>query len=307
MLNYFKKLSQVNIDKENLIIINFDGRMGNQMFQWAFARAYQAKNGIMPIFDDSLETLKLQPFNLLKTLKVVPKPFFNKFLRKTIPLRKLRNKLTEIKYTLPTTQEANFCTFEEKLLSIQAPAYIRGFFQTEKYFSNIRQELLEDFRLIKPLNKKNKEILEQINNTNSISVHFRRGDYLKARVANIFGACSEEYYQKGIDEIASKLDKKPTIFVFSDDINWVKENITFKYDTVYVDANSGKQGFFDLELMKNCKHNIIANSSFSWWGAWLNENPDKIVIAPTPWLDNKDNNDLIPEDWIKIEKNQSKS
>ncbi len=289
--------------QDNQVIIKLDGRMGNQMFQWALARAYEAKNGILPLIDDSKETLKLGCFQLINTLKTVKKPLWNKFLRKTVPFRNLRNKWTELKFDLPVIKEEAFSKYTPSILEAKAPAYIQGFFQTEKYFANIREQLLKDFTINKELNKKNKDILEKIKNTNSISVHFRRGDYTKVRVSQYFGACSEEYYQKAIEIITSKTNIKPTLFIFSDDINWVKNNIKFKYDTEYVDINSGKHGFFDLELMKNCKHNIIANSSFSWWGGWLNENSDKIVVAPTPWLQDENKNyDIINESWIKLGK-----
>lgn len=288
--------------KKNEIIIKLDGRMGNQMFQWAFARAYEEKNGIMPCIDDSEETLKLNHFHMSNNIEVVQKPLLNKLLRKTIPFRKLRNKLTRINYSLPTEQEEYFNKFSPSLLSYKQNCYFKGFFQTEKYFYNVRSKLLEDFTIKKNLSKQNQLMLEKIKSVNSVSVHFRRGDYTKSRVAKIFGFCSDNYYKKAIDIIAKNTKEPLTLFVFSDDINWVKNNIKFDYDTVFVDINSGKKGVFDLELMKNCKHNVIANSSFSWWGAWLNENPNKIVAAPTPWMENMEDNDLIPESWIKIEK-----
>ena len=287
--------------KQN-IIIQLDGRMGNQMFQWAFARAYEAKNGYLPLIDDSKETLKLSSFNLIKDLKTVKKPLYNKILRKIIPLHNLRNKLTKINYVLPVIKEEGFNKFSPELLAYKEKAYFKGFFQTEKYFSDIRNQLLNDFMINKPLSKQNREMLEQIISTNSVSVHFRRGDYTKERVAKIFGTCSEQYYKNGINIINEKADETVTLFLFSDDIEWVKQNIKFDYKTIYVNINSGKQGIFDLILMKNCKHNIIANSSFSWWGAWLNENPNKIVIAPTPWMNNVSNNDLIPVNWTLINK-----
>lgn len=284
------------------VILKLDGRMGNQMFQWAFARAYEAKNGYLPLIDDSEETLKLSPFNLIKDLKTVKKPLYNKILRKIIPIHNLRNKLTKINYDLPVIKEEYFNKFSPELLACKEKAYFKGFFQTEKYFFDIRNQLLNDFMINKALNKQNREMLEQIISTNAVSVHFRRGDYTKERVAKIFGTCSEQYYKNGIKIITEKTEKSVTLFVFSDDIEWVKHNINFEQETVFVNINSGKQGIFDLILMKNCKHNIIANSSFSWWGAWLNENPNKIVIAPTPWMENTDNRDLISQNWITVAK-----
>lgn len=296
------KFKLKTLHKDKPILVKLDGRMANQMFQWAFARSLAVKTGCNIFFDDSKETPKLGHFRASREMVMVDKPLWNRILRKIIPFRNLRNEVTQLKFkNYPHITEEIFCKFQPELLQTEAPAHISGFFQTEKYFKDIRKTLIRDFKLIEKLNEDNKKILDQIQSTEAISVHFRRGDYLKARVANVFGACCEEYYQKGIDEIASKIDKTPTIFVFSDDINWVKENIKFKYDTVYVNINSGKQGYFDLELMKKCKHNIIANSSFSWWGAWLNENPDKIVIAPKIWLKTLDNDyDIIPTDWIRL-------
>ena len=287
------------------VIVRFDGRMGNQMFQWAFARAYEAKNGIMPIFDDSYETLKLQPFNLIKQIKTVKKPFFNKVLRKIIPFHNLRNRVTELSFDMPKPKEEIHYKYYPELLEQKAPVYFHGYFQSEKYFKDLRETLKEDFQLIFKLNDKNKKMLEKINNTESVSVHFRRGDCLKARVANRRGNCNNDYIFDAIEYISQNTDKPLTLFVFSDDIKWVKNNIKFEQDTIYVDINSDKKGWFDLELMKNCKHNIIVNSSFSWWGAWLNENPDKIVVAPNPYgkYYNFNSYDVVPESWHKCEVN----
>ena len=288
--------------KDEQVIIKFDGRMANQMFQWAFGRAYQKQTNIMPCFDDSRETLKLGCFKLTKDLKLVKKSFFNKFLRKTIPFRNLRNNLTEMKFNeYKHFNEKKCFVYEPDLLEKEAPAYISGFFQTEKYFMNIRETLLSDFELKKNLNKKNNEILEKIKNTNSVSVHFRMGDYLKKRVSDIFGTITPQYYFEGIEKIVNITNEKPVLFIFSDDINRIKKEYKFKYETVFVDVNSGKQGYFDLELMKNCKHNVIANSSFSWWGAWLNNNKEKVVIAPKYWQKNvecRNGFDILPDNWI---------
>lgn len=284
------------------VVVNFCGRMANQMFQWAFGRAYEQKNGIMPQFDNSRETLKLTNFVLMKDIKLVKKSFLKIILRKIIPFRNLRNKLTEMNFDLPKVVEKNFCQYQPDLLENKPPVYFQGFFQTEKYFNNLREILINDFELKTPLNSANKEFLKKISSTESIAVHFRRGDYTKKRVADKYGSCSVEYYKNAVNLIAEKIDKTPTLFVFSDDINWVKENVKFDFDTNYVDINSGKQGYFDLELMKNCKHNVIANSSFSWWGAWLNNNPEKIVVAPKIWMKILDNDfDIIPATWVRID------
>ena len=283
------------------VIIRLQGRMANQMFEWALSKAIKKQTGIQPIFDDSEETQKLSAFNIDFKKYTIEKPLKYKLFRKTIPLRNLRNKLTKIKIKIPEHHENPPFKFDESFINVKAPVYLDGFFQSYKYLNLVRDELLEDFKLKKPLNSKNKKMLELIKNTESVSLHYRRTDYLKARVANVMGACTDEYYKAAVNIIAEKTKKPLTLFIFSDDPEWVTQNVHFDQKVVVVDINSGKKGYCDVELMKNCKHNIIANSSFSYWAAWLNENPEKIVIAPKIWMKNiQSDYDLIPPEWIRI-------
>lgn len=285
------------------MIVKSRGRMANQMFCWAFAKSLSKHSGVDFLIDDSSNTQKMFSFKCFEEYKKhsVHKNSIKSILRTIIPIPSLRNKISKEEFKMPHKEEEFFAKYQPELLEEKEPTYFTGFYQTHKYFDNFRDELIEDFSLNLPLNKKNKEVLEKIKSTESISVHFRRGDYMKARNAALFGSCSEEYYQNAIKSIVEKTGKTPTLFVFSDDIKWVRENIKFDYETVYVDVNNDKQGYFDLELMKNCKHNVIANSSFSWWGAWLNQNPEKVVVAPIMWLaDFESNEDLIPSNWVKL-------
>ena len=153
-----------------------------------------------------------------------------------------------------------------------------------------------------PLGSRNKELLSLIRTVNSVSLHIRRGDYVSNPDTNsALGTCSLEYYRHCIEHIASNVEN-PHFFLFSDDINWVRDNLKIKYPTTVVDGNSADTNYADLHLMSNCKHNIIANSSFSWWGAWLNNNPDKIIIAPKIWFANSPltPKEIIPENWLKL-------
>jgi hypothetical protein len=136
---------------------------------------------------------------------------------------------------------------------------------------------------------------------NSVSLHVRRGDYVThAATAKVLNPCSLDYYHKAI-ECVSRTVTSPHFFVFSDDPAWAQRNLKITFPTKYIDKNSGSQNYVDMHLMTHCKHNIIANSSFSWWGAWLNKNPDKLVIAPTNWFANGiDDRDLIPPEWIRL-------
>lgn len=168
-----------------------------------------------------------------------------------------------------------------------------------EYLNKYRKELLKKFTLREKLDAKNQVMLEKIkSNKNSVSIHIRRGDYLKHNSYNVLDV---NYYQEAMAKFANMEDLH--FFVFSNDIPWVKKNIKFSAPHTFVDLNDELNGYKDMWLIKHCKHNIIANSTFSWWGAWLNENPEKIVVEPLCWSTNfcvvRKIND--PEDWIRID------
>ncbi|NTV98925.1 MAG: alpha-1,2-fucosyltransferase, partial [Chlorobiaceae bacterium] len=182
--------------------------------------------------------------------------------------------------------------------------WIEGYWQSEKYFDAISRDIAREFRIITPLSPKSTETKKLIGSTESVSVHVRRGDYVAEDYrGRIHGPLKISYYAEALDIIAQK-KRSPHLFIFSDDIPWVKENLRFDFPARYVDHNDERSGFEDLHLMSLCRHNIIANSTFSWWGAWLNRNPTKIVIAPKQWFpDPKMNSltsDLIPDSWIRL-------
>ena len=187
--------------------------------------------------------------------------------------------------------------FDPEVLDLPDNTYLMGYWQNEKYFADIENILRHDLTFKHKLNAKNKKIAFQINNSNSVSIHIRRGDLLN--IDNIV-ILDLEYYISCIEYIAAEIND-PNFFVFSDDINWAKNNLKSKFNIIYLENNSPSE---DLHLMSLCKHNIIANSSFSWWGAWLNKNSDKIVLVSKsiPWVfyDNFNPDDLYPKNWIKI-------
>ena len=194
----------------------------------------------------------------------------------------------------------NWLTKISEGLHIRIPGIEHGYWQSERYFGSYEKQIRSDFRFIESLDKKNKNILNVINKSNSVSIHARRGDYeLNKKIKEYHGLLSVAYYKKAI-EIINKIIINPTYFVFSDDPEWVKNSLKINNAT-YIDWNKGLRSHIDMQLMSNCKHNIIANSSFSWWGAWLNNNPNKIVVAPKKWFKNskaqKGSEDLIPKTW----------
>jgi len=178
--------------------------------------------------------------------------------------------------------------------------YLVGYWQSEKYFQDAASVIRADFTFKSPLANRNAELAEQIGQANAVSLHVRRGDYAKNPKTNAtHGLCSLDYYQAAIQYVTDRVEQ-PYFFIFSDDIAWVKDNLKMDFPCQYVDHNQGAESYNDMRLMSLCQHHIIANSSFSWWGAWLNPRPEKIVVAPQRWFANGiGTNDLIPDAWSR--------
>jgi len=196
--------------------------------------------------------------------------------------------------------------FDSGILKERGDLFLVGYWQSEKYFADAEKELRRTFRFRHPLEGEAREIARKIRSTNSISLHIRRGDYVALKhVEHVMGETNLSYYEKAasyMNEHSKRMGiDAPTFFVFSDDIEWCKERLKLPYPTVYLDqASAGPKASHHLELMSLCRNNIIANSTYSWWGAWLNANPEKIVIAPERWFANKANEDMIPRHWIRM-------
>lgn len=176
--------------------------------------------------------------------------------------------------------------------------YLDGYWQSEKYFIDIREVLLREFQLRQAPATDNQRLAQKMSSVHSVALHVRRADY----VANpLYATCTPSYYQRAVAAIA---ERQPNIhiFVFSDDPAWVKQNIQFAFPTEYVTNNVGRANYLDLWLMTHCQYSVIANSSFSWWGAWLKTRTDGFVIAPQTWYTDpsKDTSDLLPPSWVKL-------
>lgn len=301
------------INKKKIVKLN--GGLGNQMFQYAFAHVLAEKFGVEILFDFSFfEEIKnstnstprefeLGAFNIhcneaeIEDLKQIIYTEHQSKIQKILwNLFRIENYRPYGNSFLQTKSYA----FDKNLIMYPDYFYYNGYFQNEKYFQAFRDDILKSFSLVSPLDEKNQSVLDVITSINSVSLHVRRGDYVSLECANKFhGTCSMDYYKKAIEYISKKV-RNPHFFLFSDDIPWVVANFKIDYPYTVIDFNQGK-GYLDLELIKHCRHNIIANSSFSWWGAWLNENPEKIVIAPKKWTAQKVKKcDVIPTNWIKL-------
>lgn len=185
---------------------------------------------------------------------------------------------------------------------VLAPSYLHGYWQSEKYFADSSEKIRGEFEFRGEMSPANLRVAEKICAAkNSVSLHVRRGDYaIEPRTKAIHGLCSISYYYDAIKYISDRIEN-PMFFVFSDDIPWVKKNLVIHHARVYIDYNKGVESYNDMHLMSLCRNQIIANSSFSWWGAWLNPVADRIVIAPKYWFAMKvDTSDLIPNEWVRL-------
>jgi len=192
--------------------------------------------------------------------------------------------------------------FDERFLHLRDNSYLIGYFQSQKYFEGLALEIRKLFTFGRPPSAANRNMLERIAECPSVSIHVRRGDYVSVpKTSKYYRTCSLEYYQAALRIIRERVSD-PTVFVFSDDPGWARENIKLADETIYVDHNDGPSAFEDMRLMSNCRHHIIANSSFSWWGAWLNPSTEKTVVAPRQWLSDSaiDLRDLLPPEWTSI-------
>ena len=289
-----------------MITVKLKGGLGNQLFQYAFGRAVSLKLETPLKLDisgyrhqseiDTPRQFQVDCFNLQAEVSDTGKNSSISFLKRIF---------SKIK---DTTSPYSEYTFDPKNLNVKDGSILEGFWQSEKYFSNIETVLRYDLTLKDKLGTKAKLFKDRIkqvgeNGGISASVHIRRMDYVTNKYANTYhGALDMTYYQKAISTLQIKLSGKPLVlFVFSDDISWVKENLKTEVPFVCV----SRPEILDQEeliLMSQCNHNIIANSSFSWWGAWLNPKKDKIIISPKRWVkDSKINtSDVVPLDWIRI-------
>ncbi|MDQ8004975.1 MAG: alpha-1,2-fucosyltransferase [Pedobacter sp.] len=280
-------------------IVRFLGGLGNQMFQYAFYKSLEYQN--IKVYADLSHfgnydkhngyelsrifgiRLKHAPNLFLELLKPQQEKWIYRKARRVLGLRKsYQEEKIEFSYDPNVYSKGN--------------NYLWGYWQNESYFNNIRVNLLHDFNFPKPEDKRNESVLKDIMDSVSVSLHVRRGDYLKDQ--NLGEICTSEYYNLAITYIKNKVTA-PKFYIFSDDITWCKNHLSDEENMIFVDWNTGMDSYNDMYLMSNCKHNIIANSSFSWWGAWLNSNPTKIVISPSQWIKNSELT-LSLNDWIKL-------
>jgi Glycosyl transferase family 11 len=285
-----------------MILARISGGLGNQMFQYAAARALADRLGTklyidLNWFDQSIQSRVaiqrpywLSIFQLSKTT-----PTYQSRLALRLKFKTGIGARPELYRESQFHYDAGFRQLGDNLI-------LEGNFTTEKYFRDIATKIREDFQFLPQLNAPNQTTLRQIELTNAVSLHVRRGDYVSDKETGaFFGLTPVQYYKAAYKYILEKVPGAQ-MFVFSDDIEWCRTNLGLGRETVFVSGNDGPLSYEDMRLMSSCQHHIIANSTFSWWGAWLGANPDKLVVAPKAWFSDPTHNtrDVIPPSWHSI-------
>lgn len=294
-----------------MIILRLRGGLGNQLFQYAAAKALaQHHNTCLKLdlyFYKVHSTRKFELLNFNIPIEVASREEIHAFTGSN-PISRFINK-RENYFRCPSVFVQPHYHYYPDFISLPASIYLSGYFQSELYFEKIASDIRTWYTPSIPLDDVNQQLVNEMRQCESVGVHVRRGDYTSNAYSSFFGTVPDEYYQESI-EMIKKSTQKPKFFVFSDNILWCKKNLRLN-NVEFVEHNQGADSFKDLVLMSNCKHNIIANSTFSWWGAWLNSNPEKLVIAPNTWFrklyyDGKipvypsriyNTKDLIPPQW----------
>jgi len=293
-----------------MIIVKLMGGLGNQMFQYAAGCCLAHLHKTELKLD--LSYLEADPANkytkrhyALDVFNIHASMATEKDIKPFLPLYRnkyhstLQRKLPILFSKIVANESGH--AFMKEFYSFPKNTYLNGFWQSELYFQPIKEILLNDFSIKQEPDAANLALSEKMKSTNAVSLHIRRGDYVENKQANQFhGTCSLAYYHQAISYIKTVCESAH-LFVFSDDVTWAKSNLNSVLPVTYVDINASKPQF-DIWLMSLCKHNIIANSSFSWWGAWLNQHPNKLVIAPTQWFAGTEaqSHNIYPQKWIMI-------
>ena len=286
-----------------MIIVRLRGGLGNQIFQYAAGRALAISRSTDLALDvRALQTDKLRRFALCPfSLKTVSLGNVHLPPSRRNPFAFIRWRITKGR-RFTYYREKNF-SFDPGVLSLGSDVYLHGYWQSEKYFHAAADAIRADLVVTAAPSEVNAARLAALRSSLSVSIHVRRGDYAADAETNaIYGTCTVDYYQAAARLLAKKLGASPVFWIFSDDPDWAAANVKLPYASQYVMNGPGEQPAEDLRLMSACRHHIIANSTFSWWGAWLNPSPSKMIVAPRRWYKDsgKSDRDLISEDWIRL-------
>lgn len=292
-------------------IVKFKGGLGNQLFQYAFLRALQLEYDCGEIYSDfsfykniSGDTVRVPR---IEQLQVIHSQASAQDLRKVCIFNHDANPnllISRIKAFMERKINKDYFYEPDRsfldISKILANKYFDGYWQSWRYMVGIEQQLKDEVRPKRTLSESTIKTIDQLKDYESVFVGIRRGDYLATSWAKKhYGAFGQDYFDEAVRIIKEKVEN-PVLYVFSNDIAWVKDNITFDCEVRYREDDEQTSDIEELFIMSSCKHAIIVNSTFYWWGAWLIDNPDKIIVAPKNWFADGSSIDIVPPMWVKI-------
>ncbi|HZY80896.1 MAG TPA: alpha-1,2-fucosyltransferase [Cyclobacteriaceae bacterium] len=295
-----------------MIVVRLRGGLGNQLFQFAAGyslalhKGVELKSDLYTYIKHPLRKYELKHFNI--ELPEASRDEVHRFTGSNFLVRYLNKKNNY--FNCPAVFAQPHYHFYEDFFSLPAPLYLSGYWQSEKYFSNVAGPIRKLITPSATLDAKNKDLVASMGDVESVAIHIRRTDY---NPSSFFQPMGLDYYQRALNTIQQKI-ANPRYYIFSDDISWSRQQLKDLPGAVFIDHNKGDDSFKDLLVMSSCRHQVIANSTFSWWAAWLNDYPGKTVIAPQTWFHNTwvtkkepvypcrfyNTKDLVPSSWIRL-------
>lgn len=286
-----------------MLIFYIGGGLANKMFQYAFSISAKKKNIEVKYDTHTFKTeFSHDKVDLSDIFPNVSTPEVSSHgftaIGKNSKFYRLYKRLSH-RYIIETAYRYN----DKAIDLLKDGCVVEGSWQDERYFESYKDDVRKAFEFPEFSDDKNIKIAESLKKENSVSIHIRKGDGYSSW--NIFSnTCPKSYYTKAIEYIKKRI-KDPQFYVFSDNSEIIKEYLDMDdYTLINWNPSTGKGNYLDMHLMSCAKHNIIANSTYSWWGAWLNANPNKIVVAPRFWFNPASNmrdiNHIIPQNWIKL-------
>ena len=276
-----------------MVIAQMDGGLGNQMFQYALCQSFVSKGVKVKLDISTFQAGYVHNGYELERIFGLQEDYCSRSERAIV---KALSKVLHVLFNYPYKERKEWQWVHHPEVHDIRFGFLKGYWQSEKYFAESGDIIRAKFTFPVLIDERNRAVQDAMANSNAVSLHIRRGDYLRS---DLGCSLNIEYY---LDAMALMNERvtDPNYFIFSDDIEWAREHIK-KCRATFIDWNTGANSFVDMHLMSLCRHNIIANSSFSWWSAWLNRNPSKLVLAPGQWMPGvKDDRDVLPETWVRV-------
>lgn len=284
-----------------MIAVRIRGGLGNQLFQYAAGRACALRLGT-ELALDLRDWRKPQPYAFglghFRIRTVEPPP---------LPPARGDGPAAAVAWALSRPRMRSYrertLGYDPGIEQVRDNTLLKGYWQSERYFADHAETIRAELAFAEPPEGETARLLEEIAALPAVSLHVRRGDYVSnARYNAAHGTTGLDFYRRAMERIAAEMAEEPVVFAFSDDPDWVRENLALPFEIRFVTHNTAETAHEDMRLMAACRHHVIANSTFSWWGAWLNPSPTKIVYAPRRWFADpgKVNPDITPEGWHRL-------